>query len=149
MPDALLTLPDAAAQLAISRRTLEREIASGRIATVRVRGAVRVAQSDIDAYIVRLRRYQEQPDPCQSANVATFGTSVSRSRGQRIERTTGRGATRADALALEAQIRRDHVDGRVGRAPKRTIDQAVARWLTGEGRPAQKPRQSRRQSRRH
>lgn len=52
--------------------------------------------------------------------------------GQRIERTTGRGATRADALALEAQIRRDHVDGRVGRAPKRTIDQAVARWLTGE-----------------
>lgn len=52
--------------------------------------------------------------------------------GQRIERTTGRGATRADALALEAQIRRDHVDGRVGRAPKRTIDQAVARWLTGD-----------------
>jgi excisionase family DNA binding protein len=36
MPDALLTLPDAAAQLAISRRTLEREIASGRIAAVRL-----------------------------------------------------------------------------------------------------------------
>lgn len=52
--------------------------------------------------------------------------------GQRIEQTAGRGATRADALALEAQIRRDHVDGRVGRAPRRTIDQAVARWLTGE-----------------
>lgn len=52
--------------------------------------------------------------------------------GQRIERTTGRGASRADALALEARIRRDHVDGKVGRAPKRTIDQAVARWLKGE-----------------
>lgn len=53
--------------------------------------------------------------------------------GRRFERTLGRGATRADALALEAQIRRDHIDGRVGRAPRRTIDQAVARWLAGEG----------------
>ena len=52
--------------------------------------------------------------------------------GQRFERSTGRGATRADALALEALIRRDHVDGTVKRAPRRTIDQAVARWLTGE-----------------
>ena len=52
--------------------------------------------------------------------------------GQRIERSLGRGSTRADALALEAQIRRDHVDGIVARAPRRTIDQAVARWLTGE-----------------
>lgn len=52
--------------------------------------------------------------------------------GQRFERSTGRGATRADALALEALIRREHVDGTVKRAPKRTIDQAVARWLTGE-----------------
>lgn len=52
--------------------------------------------------------------------------------GQRIERTTGRGATKADAQALEAQILRDNVDGRVGRAPRRTIDQAVARWLKGE-----------------
>ncbi len=84
MPDALLTLDAAAIQLAISRRTLEREIASGRIATVRVRGAVRVAQSDVEGYIVRLRKYQEQPSPCQSANVATFGTSASRSRGSAL-----------------------------------------------------------------
>ncbi len=52
--------------------------------------------------------------------------------GQRIEQSAGRGATRSDALAIEAQIRRDHVAGRVGHAPRRTIDQAVARWLTGE-----------------
>ena len=84
MADVLLTLPAAAEVLALSRRTLEREIAAGRLAVVRIRGAVRVAQSDLDGYIVRLRRYQEQPDPCQSANVATFGTSASRSRGSAL-----------------------------------------------------------------
>jgi len=78
MPEALLTLTAAAERLALSRRTLEREIAAGRLAVVRIRGAVRVAQSDIEAYIIRSRRYR-QPSECQSENVVTFGTSASRS----------------------------------------------------------------------
>jgi excisionase family DNA binding protein len=84
MPAALLTLPAAALRLAISRRTLEREIATGRLAVVRIRGAVRVAESDLEAYIVRLRKYQEPEAPCPPANVVTFGTSASRSRGSAL-----------------------------------------------------------------
>lgn len=84
MPDSLLTLDAAAEVLALSRRTIEREISAGRLAVVRIRGAVRVAQSDLDGYIVRLRRYQEQSDPCPSANVVTFGTSASRSAGSEL-----------------------------------------------------------------
>lgn len=83
MPDPLLTLPAAAAQLGISRRTLEREIAAGKLAVVCIRGAVRVAQSDLDGYIVRLRRYH-QPAACPSENVVTFGTSASRSRASEL-----------------------------------------------------------------
>ena len=67
MSDALLTLDAAAAQLAISRRTLEREIAGGRIATVRVRGAVRVAQSDVDLYITN--RAARPIEACTAAGV--------------------------------------------------------------------------------
>lgn len=77
MPDHLLTLPAAADALGLSRRTLEREIAAGRLAVVQIRRAVRVAQSDIDGYIQRSRRYRMPA--CPSENVVTFGTSVSRS----------------------------------------------------------------------
>lgn len=52
--------------------------------------------------------------------------------GQRIRCTAGKGATRAQALALESRLRADHLAGRLGRAPKRSIDEALARWLTGE-----------------
>lgn len=52
--------------------------------------------------------------------------------GRKIARSLGRGSTRQDALELEAKIRRDHIAGRLGHAPERTIDEAIARWLEGE-----------------
>lgn len=52
--------------------------------------------------------------------------------GQRIERSLGPSATKADALAYEARIRQDIVSGKVGRAPDRTIEDAIVRWLLGE-----------------
>lgn len=48
--------------------------------------------------------------------------------GQRVERTLPRGATRKDALLLEAKIRRETIDLAIGRKPKRTIDEALDRW---------------------
>jgi integrase len=54
--------------------------------------------------------------------------------GQRVVRSAGRGATRAEARELEAKIRRDLHAIRVGRAPERTIEQALARWLKGDAR---------------
>ncbi len=52
--------------------------------------------------------------------------------GQRIQRALGQSARREDALALEAQIRRDHIDGRIGKAPARSLDDALLKWLQGE-----------------
>jgi len=52
----LLTIADAATQLATSRRTVEREIADGKLAVILVRGSRRVAQSDLDDYIAHQRR---------------------------------------------------------------------------------------------
>lgn len=52
--------------------------------------------------------------------------------GQRIERSLGPAATKADALAYEAKIRRDIVAGRVGRAPAHSIEDALVKWLEGE-----------------
>jgi integrase len=49
--------------------------------------------------------------------------------GLRVERTVPAGGTQADARALEAQIRRAHIDAAVGRRPKYTIDQALDRWI--------------------
>jgi hypothetical protein len=54
--------------------------------------------------------------------------------GQRVVRSAGRGATRAEARELEAKIRQDLHAIRVGRAPERTIEQALARWLKGDAR---------------
>lgn len=54
--------------------------------------------------------------------------------GQRVVRSAGRGATREEARELEAKIRRDLHAIRVGRAPGRTIEQAIARWLKGDAR---------------
>jgi integrase len=53
-------------------------------------------------------------------------------RGQRVERTLPRGATRADARALEDQIRRAHIDALAGRRPDRLIDEALDRWTNEE-----------------
>jgi excisionase family DNA binding protein len=53
--DLLLTLNEAAQRLAISRRTLEREIAAGRFPLpIKVRRATRVRASQIDQYIFSL-----------------------------------------------------------------------------------------------
>ena len=49
--------------------------------------------------------------------------------GLRVERTVPSGGTQADARALEAQIRRAHIDAAVGRKPRYPIDQALARWV--------------------
>ncbi len=64
--------------------------------------------------------------------------------GQPIRRSCGVGSTKADALALEAKIRRDAIDGRIGRAPQRSIADAFARWLEGEAK-AHKDQRSDRQ----
>lgn len=50
-------------------------------------------------------------------------------RGERIERTLPPTATRADARALEAQIRRAQIDLAVGRKPARLIDEAMDQWI--------------------
>ena len=84
MPDRLLTLPDAAARLAVSRRTLEREIADGAIAHVRIRGGVRIAESDVEAYIQGLRKVKERPLSCLSGNEAIYGMSAFKSRGSEL-----------------------------------------------------------------
>jgi hypothetical protein len=52
--------------------------------------------------------------------------------GQRIERSLGPTATKADALDYEARLRRDAVAGKLQRNPARTIDAALLRWLEGE-----------------
>lgn len=52
--------------------------------------------------------------------------------GREISRSLGAGSTKADARELETRIKRDVVDGKVGRAPKRTISEAIERWLDGE-----------------
>lgn len=49
--------------------------------------------------------------------------------GARIEPTLPRGATQADARALEAKIRRASIDATVGRKPKYLIDDALDHWI--------------------
>lgn len=62
MADLMLTLSDCAAALQVSERTVRREIAAGRLATVRIRGLIRVRQSALSEYIDRLPSEQT----CQS-----------------------------------------------------------------------------------
>lgn len=73
----LLTLPQAAGQLGISRRTLEREIADGRLPVVEIRGAVRIDEADLREYIVAQRKTKARP--CPSENAATDGMSAFKS----------------------------------------------------------------------
>jgi excisionase family DNA binding protein len=75
----LLTITAAATQLATSRRTIEREIADGKLAVIRVRGSRRVAQADLDSYIARQRRGEQW----QSTSAATGGTTGSKSAADR------------------------------------------------------------------
>jgi excisionase family DNA binding protein len=73
----LLTMPAAADRLGISRRTLEREIADGRISVVEIRGSVRIDEADLSAYIVQQRKTKARP--CPSENVETDGMSAFKS----------------------------------------------------------------------
>lgn len=68
MPPTLLTLPEAAEQLRVSVRTVEREHAAGRLALVRIRTRRFVAVAELARYIAA--RGEEAP-PCQSASEAT------------------------------------------------------------------------------
>jgi len=52
--------------------------------------------------------------------------------GQRIERSLGPSATKADALEYEGNLRRDIVAGKLGRAAAHTMEEALVRWLEGE-----------------
>ena len=49
--------------------------------------------------------------------------------GARVERTLPPGSTRADAKALEALVRRQHIDTATGRPEKHLIAAAIARWV--------------------
>ena len=49
--------------------------------------------------------------------------------GNRFEKTLPRGATRADALQLEAKVRRAQIDAEIGRRPRYLIDDAIDRWI--------------------
>lgn len=51
--------------------------------------------------------------------------------GQRIERSLGSSASKADAAEFEAKLRRDLVAGKLGKAPARSIEDAILRWLEG------------------
>jgi excisionase family DNA binding protein len=52
----LLTLDEAAARLRVSRRTVQRLIAEGRIRPVRIRRRVLVTPRELEAYLAGLHR---------------------------------------------------------------------------------------------
>lgn len=52
--------------------------------------------------------------------------------GRRLSCSAGEGASKADAIALEAKLRADHRAGKLGRAPARSLSEAIARWLDGD-----------------
>lgn len=49
--------------------------------------------------------------------------------GQEFSGSAGSAGTRADAIALEAKVRADILAGRLGKAPSKTVDDAIRRWL--------------------
>ena len=49
--------------------------------------------------------------------------------GERVERTLPAGATRPDAVALEAALRRRQVETAAGRPVRRLIDEALDQWV--------------------
>lgn len=51
MPESLLTLPEVAARLRVSQKSVRRLIASGDIPVQLVGGAYRFRETDIDAYL--------------------------------------------------------------------------------------------------
>lgn len=58
----LLTKAEAAGSLGVSVRTLERLIADGRLALVRVEGSARIRRADLDAYVTGLGSFRDALD---------------------------------------------------------------------------------------
>lgn len=52
--------------------------------------------------------------------------------GRRIRKALGKGATRQDALAYEARLRSEVIAGKLGKAPKKLLSEAVIRWQDTE-----------------
>ena len=77
----LLTIDQAAASLAISRRTLLREIAAGRLVIVEIRGATRIAESDLAAYIDQSRTLRATACPSSATLKPAIGAAACRSAG--------------------------------------------------------------------
>lgn len=61
----------------------------------------------------------------------TWWVTVSFAR-RRTRVSAGRGASKEQARELEASLRRDYHAGRVGRAQRHRIEEALERWLKGE-----------------
>lgn len=53
---------------------------------------------------------------------------------RRARVSAGKGISKGQALEYEAQLRRDWHAGRVGRKQRRSVSEALARWLSGEAR---------------
>lgn len=70
----LLTIPEAAERLSVSRNTVDREISAGRIPIIKIRGACRIDADDLTTYIQSIKQHR-QPIQCQSENAAQLGTS--------------------------------------------------------------------------
>lgn len=71
----LLTLPEVAKHLRVSLRTLEREVADGRLAIVRIRTRRMVDPAELARYIAAAS--QGQPCPSASEETATKSASAS------------------------------------------------------------------------
>ena len=67
-----LTLQETASRLRVSVRTVEREIADGKLSAVRVRRRIRISLDALSAYIA------VATPKCQSANDTTVGKSAFR-----------------------------------------------------------------------
>ena len=69
----LHTLDSAASLLSVSRRTVEREIASGRLAVVQIRGARRIDPAEIERYISMLTVTRAAPCPSTKTDMGRPG----------------------------------------------------------------------------
>ncbi len=79
----LLTIPAAADRASVSRRTIEREIAAGRLPVIPIRGAVRIDERDLEAYIQQSRTTRTPSCPSESAvidGMSAFRSAAKESR---------------------------------------------------------------------
>lgn len=91
MTPRLLTLAEAADQLHVSERTVQRIIGRGELAIVRIGRQIRVRQADLDAYVAAQR-------------IANNGEAAHKKRGSisvlRPRKDPGSGQSLADRLGL-------------------------------------------------